>query len=62
MSDFETHPLGTRFEITASRDLAREIEQTIKQWGPGVIPDNITKAYYRLCEQYARNIEAEEER
>ena len=51
MNDFEAHQLGTANELKLSRDLAREIEQTLKQFGR-VIPNNVEQAYYRLREHY----------
>lgn len=59
MADFETHRRGAYDEIKASRELAREIEQTIEQWGEGIIPLNILQAYKRLRGQYIRQIETE---
>jgi hypothetical protein len=58
MSDFETHPRGTIKEIALSRDLSREIEQTMRQWG-NVIPENVLNAYLKLKEHYALQIESE---
>lgn len=57
MSDFETHPVGTRFEIKASRELAREIEQVTQQYGAGIIPNNVYNAYLKLLKTYNENIE-----
>jgi hypothetical protein len=59
MSDFETHPRGVAMEIKASRHLAEQIEQTIQQWGPGVIPHNIVQAYNKLYEVYIKQMEME---
>lgn len=59
MSDFETHPVGTRFEIQASRELAREIEQITKQFGIGIVPQNVYNAYSKLLAVYHKNIESE---
>lgn len=59
MSDFETHPRGTAAELYAARDLAREIQQTIEQWGEGIIPLNVLQAYKRLYGQYIRQLQSE---
>lgn len=56
MTDFEVHPRGTTDEITASRALAREIEQITEQYGK-VIPGNVMKAYERLTEIYKNQLE-----
>ena len=58
--DFEVHERGTALELKASRELAREIEQAIEQWGEGIIPLNILQAYKCLCGQYIRSIQSEE--
>ena len=58
MSDFEVHPIGTAREIRLSRDLAKEIEQTISQYG-NVIPQNVLNSYMKLREYYGRQIESE---
>jgi len=59
MSDFEVHPIGTYDEIRASRELAREVEQVIQQYGPGIVPFNVLQAYNRLYGQYIRQMENE---
>ena len=63
MNDFEVHPRGTTDtlvtyleEIRLSRELAREIEQTIDQWGL-VIPQNVVAAHSRLLRHYQEQIE-----
>ena len=56
MSDFEVHQIGTAQELKLSRDLAREIDQTIRQYG-NVIPENILNTYFKLKEYYALQIE-----
>jgi predicted naringenin-chalcone synthase len=63
MSDFETHPVGTRFilddyakEIQLSRALARAIEQELHQYGK-VIPHSVLQAYNKLTEYYNKQIE-----
>lgn len=58
--DFEVHERGTTAELKASRELATEIQQTIEQWGEGVIPQNILQAYKRLYGQYVKHIQSEE--
>lgn len=58
--DFEVHDRGTAAELHASRELAREIQQSIEQWGEGIIPSNILQAYKRLYGQYIRQIQSEE--
>ena len=57
MSDFEVHEIGTAREIKLSRDLAREIEQSIRQYG-NAIPENVFNAYLKLKEYYALQIES----
>ena len=57
MSDFEVHEIGTAREIKLSRDLAREIEQSIRQYG-NAIPENVLNAYLKLKEYYALQIES----
>jgi hypothetical protein len=59
MTDFETHPRGTATEIRLSRELANEIEQAGQQWGLGVLPENVLKAYHALSQHYAVQIETE---
>ena len=58
MSDFETHPRGTTKELSLSRELSREIEQSIRQYG-NVVPDNVLNAYLKLKEYYALQVESE---
>ena len=60
MKDFEVHDRGTAAELQASRELAREIRQSIEQWGEGIIPLNILQAYKRLYGQYIRQLQSEE--
>lgn len=57
MSDFEVHEIGTARELKLSRDLAREIEQSIRQYG-NVVPENVLNAYLKLKEYYALQIES----
>lgn len=57
MSDFEVHEIGTAREIKLSRDLAREIEQSIRQYG-NTIPENVLNSYLKLKEFYALQIES----
>lgn len=56
MSDFEVHAIGTTKEIQLSRALAREIEQSIKQFGI-VVPHSVMSAYTKLNEHYQWQIE-----
>lgn len=56
MKEFETHPVGTAEEIKLSRQLAREVEQVIRQYGR-VVPNNVIQAYIKLKELYDRQIE-----
>jgi len=58
MSDFETHPRGTTKELSLSRDLSREIEQTLRQWGD-ILPENVLNSYLKLKEYYALQVESE---
>ena len=57
-NDFEVHAIGTSTELRLSRDLSREIEQTLHQFGE-VLPDNVRLAYNRLNEHYAKQIQME---
>jgi hypothetical protein len=54
--DFETHPLGTAQEIKLSRDLARAVDQVIKQYGL-VVPQSVVVPYNRLLEHYQKQME-----
>lgn len=47
MSDFEVVELGTIREVQLSRNLAREIQQTLDQFGE-VFPSNVMKAFEEL--------------
>lgn len=60
MSDFEVHERGTSAELKASRELANVIEQTIKQWGEGIIPVDVLQAYKRLRNHYVKFLQSEE--
>lgn len=62
MSDFETHPVGTRFimesyleEIKLSRALARAIEQEVESYGQ-VVPHAVMKRYFELKRFYEKQI------
>ena len=54
--DFETHPIGTAQEIKLSRDLARAVDQVIKQYGL-VVPQSVVVPYNRLLEHYQKQME-----
>jgi hypothetical protein len=60
MSDFEVHERGTAAELKASRELSKEIEQAIEQWGEGILPNNVLQAYKRLYGQYVKILQSEE--
>ena len=53
--DFETHPTGTAEEIRLSRELARSIDQIIKQSGI-IVPQSVIKPYNKLLEHYQKEI------
>jgi hypothetical protein len=53
--DFETHPRGTTEEIKLSRELARAIDQVIKQYGI-VVPQSVIKPYNRLLDHYQKEM------
>jgi|GEM_PF-3067275 len=59
MNDFEVHPIGTAIEIKLSRDLARSIDEIIKQYGE-VIPQPVRAAYNRLNTHYQYQMQSEE--
>ena len=59
MRDFETHPRGTGAELTASRVLARTIEQLTKQYGNRILPIDVMQAYAKLKDVYNKQIEME---
>jgi hypothetical protein len=54
-ADFETHPYGTGEEIKLSRELARAIDQVIKQYGI-VVPQTVIVPYNRLLEHYQKEM------
>jgi len=56
INDYETHPIGTAQEIKLSRDLARAIDQIIKQYGI-VVPQSVVTPYNRLLEHYQKQME-----
>lgn len=56
MSDFEVHPIGTTEEIKLSRELSRQIEAIVHDYGK-VIPHNVYNAYIKLKDFYAKQIE-----
>ena len=56
INDYETHPTGTAEEIKLSRDLARAIDQIIKQYGI-VVPQSVVTPYNRLLEHYQKQME-----
>ena len=58
MNDFEVHQIGTTEELRLSRDLSREIEQVLHQFGD-VLPSNVRLAYNRLYAHYAKQIQTE---
>ena len=55
VNDFETHPVGTAQEIKLSRDLARAIDQVIKQYGI-VVPQSVVSPYNKLLEHYKKDM------
>ena len=59
MKDFEVHQIGTTMEIKYSRELANAIEQITQQYGSGIIPTPVLKAYLELKNHYAIQIETE---
>ena len=52
MKDFEVHPIQTRKEIIASRELSRAIAQITEQYGNGIVPHSVFQAYTKLLEVY----------
>jgi hypothetical protein len=55
VNDFETHPKGTAEEIRLSRELARAIDQIIKQYGI-IVPQSVIRPYNRLLEHYQKEM------
>jgi hypothetical protein len=55
VNDFETHPTGTAEEIRLSRELARSIDQIIKQYGI-IVPQSVIKPYNKLLEHYQKEM------
>lgn len=51
MSNFEVHELGTHRELFLSRQLAREIESVIAQYGQ-VVPQSVLDKYIQLRNWY----------
>lgn len=62
MSDFEVHPIGTAEEIRLSRILANAINEEGSQWGMGLFPFAVMKAYRELEQHYMKQMEMEEGR
>lgn len=58
MNDFEVHEIGTLKEIQLARELAREIDSCLEQYG-AVIPQNVLRVYHKLKAHYAKQIENE---
>jgi hypothetical protein len=58
MNDFEVLPIGSIKEIKLSRDLSREIDQVLHQFG-NVVPQNVMNAFLKLKDHYAWQIESE---
>ena len=56
VNDFETHPVGTAEEIRLSRELARSIDQIIKQYGI-IVPQSVIKPYNKLLEHYQKEMD-----
>ena len=52
MSYFEVHARGTTEEIRLSRELARSIEQITHQFGNGIVPQSVFRAYQELIDFY----------
>jgi hypothetical protein len=55
VNDFETHPTVTAEEIKLSRELARAIDQIIKQYGI-IVPQSVIKPYNKLLEHYQKEM------
>jgi hypothetical protein len=59
MNDFEVHPRGSFTEVKLSRELVNAIEQVTQQYGSGIIPTPVLKAYLELKNHYAIQVETE---
>lgn len=59
MSKFESCPAGTFEEIRLSRELVREMEQMIEQYGKGIFPISVLQAYNRLYGHHIKMIQKE---
>ena len=67
MKDFEVHDRGTAAELQASRELAREIRQSIEQWGESnpeeiettyverVVPTELEDECYELIDNWLKS-------
>ena len=56
MPDFETHRVGTSSELALSRELVAQIKQITEQFGNGIVPDNVFKAYEKLIKFYEADL------
>jgi len=57
--NFEVHPIGTATEMRLARELVAVIEQMTDQFGEGIVPYNVFKAYSELHDHYVTQLEAE---
>jgi hypothetical protein len=61
MNDFEVHPKGTTVEIQLSRTLHNAIDQSMEQWGKGVMSADIIAAHTALLECYMEQQKREQQ-
>jgi len=55
-NDFEVHPIGTAEELKLSRQLSAAIAQITHQYGDGIVPESVLKAYKQLTDYYDEQI------
>ena len=59
MLDFETHVRGTATEIRLSRELIKEMEMIMTQYGRGIFPESVLAAYDKLVAHHSLQLASE---